>query len=100
MLLPIPFQNLHKILLHVDIDRAVAGEGAAAFSKVTDRQELVIEFIKGRQFLFRDFIHYRITTLSILETVYNQEEPRSASIPITLITLRFYPPPPHPPEAI
>ena len=28
MLLPIPFQNLHKILLHVDVDRAVAGEGA------------------------------------------------------------------------
>ena len=25
------FQNLHKILLHVDIDRAVAGEGTAAF---------------------------------------------------------------------
>ena len=26
------FQNLHKILLHVDVDRAVAGEGAAAFN--------------------------------------------------------------------
>ena len=26
-----PLQNLHKILLHIDIDRAVAGEGAAAF---------------------------------------------------------------------
>ena len=24
----LPFQNLHKILLHVDVDRAVAGEGA------------------------------------------------------------------------
>ena len=23
-------QNLHKILLHVDVDRAVTGEGAAA----------------------------------------------------------------------
>ena len=26
-----PFQNLHKILLHVDVDRAVAGGGAVAF---------------------------------------------------------------------
>ena len=25
------FQNLHKILLHVDVDRAIAIEGAAAF---------------------------------------------------------------------
>ena len=24
-----PFQNLHKILLHVDVDVTVAGEGAA-----------------------------------------------------------------------
>ena len=24
-------QNLHEILLHVDVDRAVAGEGAASF---------------------------------------------------------------------
>ena len=23
------FQNLHKVLLHVDVDRAIAGEGAA-----------------------------------------------------------------------
>ena len=29
-----PLQNLHEILLHVDIDRAVAGEGAAAFDFV------------------------------------------------------------------
>ena len=26
----LPFQNLHKILLHVDVDRAVAVEGSAA----------------------------------------------------------------------
>ena len=26
-----PFQNLHKILLHVDVDVTVAGEGTAAF---------------------------------------------------------------------
>ena len=25
----LPLQNLHKILLHIDVDRAVAGEGAA-----------------------------------------------------------------------
>ena len=31
MLLPIPFQNLHKILLHVDVDCAVTCERAAAF---------------------------------------------------------------------
>ena len=31
MLLPIPFQNLHKILRHVDVDRAVACEGTASF---------------------------------------------------------------------
>ena len=29
-----PLQNLHEIFLHVDIDRAVAGEGAAAFDFV------------------------------------------------------------------
>ena len=25
------FQNLHKILLHIDVDRALAGEGTASF---------------------------------------------------------------------
>ena len=28
-ILLLPFQNLHKILLYVDVDRAVAGEGTA-----------------------------------------------------------------------
>ena len=27
----LPLKNLHKVLLHVDVDRAVAGEGAAFF---------------------------------------------------------------------
>ena len=27
----LPFQNLHKILLHVDVDRAVTGERTASF---------------------------------------------------------------------
>ena len=32
----LPFQNLHKILLHVDVDRAVAGKGAAAFDVASE----------------------------------------------------------------
>ena len=29
------FQNLHKILIHVDVDRAIAGEGTSAFAVMT-----------------------------------------------------------------
>ena len=40
-------QNLHKILLHVDVDRAVAGEGAAAFDMAGEGRDEVRGLIRS-----------------------------------------------------